>query len=134
MVCSATHQTSGQLDPKLPRELTHGERAEIRKLVKAECANYDRDNGCLPLDCDCVMLHKCWTGGGCRYFRNSVLPLDPILEDTLTGGGKVETRPCAVCGEVFPVKMKKAYCSDACARKAQRRQQKEYMRKKRDGC
>lgn len=33
------------------RELTRDERRGIRKLVTELCANYDRDYGCLPLDC-----------------------------------------------------------------------------------
>lgn len=115
------------------RELTRNERAAIRNLVKDLCANYDHEYGCLPLDCDCYMLGKWWTGAYCKYFRNSVLPTDPALEAALTGGAAVETRPCAMCGEAFPANGRKAYCSDACAVKAQRRQQREHMRKKRDG-
>ena len=48
------------------------------------CANYDKKYGCLPLDCECYMLGKCWTGAYCRYFREAVLPLDPVLEAALT--------------------------------------------------
>ena len=43
------------------RELTRDERKGIRKLVTEMCANYDREYGCLPLDCECYMLGKCWT-------------------------------------------------------------------------
>ena len=60
------------------RELTRDEKKKIRSLVTGMCANYDRESGlCLPLDCACYMLHKCWTGAYCRYFREAVLPLDP---------------------------------------------------------
>lgn len=59
------------------RELTRQERTAIRALVTRWCANYDREHGCLPLDCECFMLGKCWTGAYCRYFREAVLPLDP---------------------------------------------------------
>ena len=31
-------------------------------------------NKTYPLDCACYMLHKCWTGAYCRYFREAVLP------------------------------------------------------------
>ena len=62
------------------RELTRDEKKKIRSLVTGMCANYDRETGlCLPLDCGCYMLHKCWTGAYCRYFREAVLPLDPEL-------------------------------------------------------
>ena len=57
------------------RELTRDEKKKIRTLVTGMCANYDRESGlCLPLDCACYMLHKCWTGAYCRYFREAVLP------------------------------------------------------------
>ncbi len=52
------------------RELTRDEKKKIRSLVTGMCANYDRESGlCLPLDCACYMLHKCWDRG--------VLPLFP---------------------------------------------------------
>ena len=70
------------------RELTRDERKKIRSLVTGMCANYDRETGlCLPLDCGCYMLHKCWTGAYCRYFREAVLPLDPELLAALTVEG-----------------------------------------------
>ena len=131
--------TSGQLDPKSPtkehRELTRAERAEIRKLVKCLCANYDHEYGCLLLDDNCYMFYGvAYTNTGmCKYFRNAVLPTEPALEAVLTGGGAVETRPCSICGEAFPADGKKAYCSDACAGEAHRRQKRKSIRKKRGG-
>ena len=112
------------------RELTREERAAIQKLVTKRCANYLRGYGCLPLDCECYMLEKWWTGAYCRYFQNAVLPLDPALEATLIGR-PVDMRPCALCGRQFPVSGKKAYCSEACQQNALRRQKREYMRRKR---
>lgn len=38
------------------RELTSREKSRIRKLVTNLCANYDKEYGCLPLDCDCYMF------------------------------------------------------------------------------
>lgn len=84
------------------RELTRDERRTIRKLVTGECANYDSEYGCLPLECPCYMLDKCWTGALCRYFREVVLPLDPMLESSIVGEGAApDTRPCAICGRPF---------------------------------
>ena len=40
----------------MARELTREEKAAIRSLVAKWCANYDREYGCLPLDCECYML------------------------------------------------------------------------------
>jgi|GEM_PF-3524220 len=82
----------------MSRELTRQEKAAIRSLVKRWCANYDKDAGCLPLDAPCYMLGKCWTGAYCRYFRAAVLPLDPVLERSLTVERITETRPCPVGG------------------------------------
>jgi len=117
------------------RELTRAERAAIRKLVKDLCANYDHEYGCLLLDGDCYMFYGvAYTNTGmCKYFRNAVLPTEPVLEAVLTGGAAVETRPCALCGEAFPVNGKQAYCSDACADEATKRQQRGYMRERRGG-
>lgn len=79
----------------MARELTREEKRAIHKLVKSLCANYDKDYGCLPLDCECFMLGKCWTGALCRYFREAVLPTDAALEAALLTDGPVpETRPC----------------------------------------
>ena len=103
------------------RELTRDEQKKIRSLVTGMCANYDRETGlCLPLDCGCYMLHKCWTGAYCRYFREAVLPLDP------------ELRACAVCGRAFLPEGRQAYCSDACKAEGNRRKSRERMRKMRE--
>jgi len=115
------------------RELTRAERAAIRALVVKMCANYGGEYGCLPLDGECYMLLKWWTGAYCKYFQNAVLPLDPALEVALTGGA-VDMRPCAVCGQPFPANGKQAYCSAACAKKAHRIQKREYIRKRRGKC
>ena len=115
------------------RELTRQERSAIRSLVERWCANYDRDYGCLPLDCECYMLGKCWTGAYCRYFRESVLPLDPELEAALAGAN-IEHRLCPVCGAAFYPFGKQTYCSPKCAAKARRRRQQGYMQKRRGGC
>ena len=116
----------------MSRELTRQEKAAIRDLVMKWCANYDKSWGCLPLDCECYMLGKCWTGAMCRYFREAVLPLDPVLESALAAQGpSPETRPCPVCGQPFLPDGRRRYCSEACARAALREQKRAYMRKKR---
>ncbi len=81
---------------------------------------------------ECYMFGKCWTGAYCRYFREAVLPLDPALEAALlTEGPPPVFKPCPICGGAVPVDGRMAYCSEACARIALRRQKREYMRKKR---
>ena len=115
------------------RELTRDEKKKIRSLVTGMCANYDRESGlCLPLDCACYMLHKCWTGAYCRYFRVAVLPLNPELQASLTTEGiSPELRACAVCGKAFLPEGRQAYCSDACKAEGNRRKSRERMRKMR---
>ena len=116
----------------MSRELTREEKTAIRALVVKWCANYDREYGCLPLNCECYMLGKCWTSSYCRYFREAVLPLDPALEAALSGQGPAPaTRPCPVCGRPALLDGRRRYCSEACARAALREQKRAYMRKKR---
>lgn len=118
----------------MARELTREEKRAIHKLVKSLCANYDKDYGCLPLDCPCYMLGKCWTGALCRCFREAVLPADPALEAALLSDGPApETRPCPVCGRAFLPDGRTRYCSEACAGAARRKKQRDYMRKYRGG-
>lgn len=117
----------------MSRELTTGERAAIRKLVTSLCANYDREYGCLPLDSSCYMLGKWWTGAYCKYFRDAVLPTDPVLEAALLGGASPDVQTCPVCSNPFIQQGKRAYCAPACQREADRRKARERMREKRSG-
>ena len=88
----------------MSRELTREEKKKIRTLVTKWCANYDKEYGCLPLECECYMFGKCWTGAYCRYFREAVLPLDPALEAALlTEGPRPEFKPCPICGGPVPM-------------------------------
>lgn len=113
------------------RELTRDEKKKIRSLVTGMCANYDGESGlCLPLDCPCYMLHKCWTGAYCRYFKNAVLPVNPELEASLTKEGTApELRFCAVCEKAFLPEGRQSYCSEACKAEGNRRKSRERMRK-----
>lgn len=63
------------------RELTQTEKHKVESLVRALCANYDPDYGCLPLECNCYMLGVLHTHSPlCKYFQSAVLPADPALE------------------------------------------------------
>ena len=102
------------------QELTEKERRGIKKLVINHCANYHEDYGCLPLDCNCVMLEKVYCGNAmCRYFRESVLPNDPELNAALQGAA---AKRCKHCGKPFPAKGRTMYCSDRCRNEAQKKQ------------
>lgn len=103
------------------RELTRDERAGIRRLATGMCANYDPEYGCLPLDCSCYMLGKCWTGAYCRYFQDAVLPLDSALEAKLMDSADAAPqRICPVCGTAYIPVTNQAYCSEACHMKGKR--------------
>ena len=112
------------------RELTGREKQRIKKLVTSLCANYDKEYGCLPLDCDCPMLGICFTNSAlCRYFRKSVLPEDAGLEAEFT---QISTTHCKQCGKPFPTDGKRVYCSQRCAEEARRKQTAARVRKYRE--
>lgn len=115
----------------MSRELTRDERRGIHKLVAGLCANYDKDYGCLPLDCPCYMLGKYWTGAYCRYFVSAVLPTEPLLQASILDETPDNVRPCAICGREFLPEGKEVYCSGACAGQARNERQRNYMRKRR---
>lgn len=100
------------------RELTPREKQSIRRLIQ-QCANYDgAEKECLPLETGCAMLAIGFnTSILCRYFREAVLPLDPALSAVLN---HQPVKACQWCGKDFPVKGRKAYCSEGCAAEGQR--------------
>ena len=66
---------------KTYRELTGKEKRQIKKLVVSKCANYDKEYGCLPLDCECYMFGVCYSCSGlCKWFRKALLPTVPELQ------------------------------------------------------
>ena len=101
----------------------------IRRLVR-QCCNFD--NGyCLALDegegCACVQSYSCSLL--CKWFREAVLPLDPVLEASLLGG---TTKRCALCGEAFvPGSNRAKYCP-ACSREQRRKADVERHRRKKE--
>ena len=114
---------------KPQRELTPKEIRSIRKLVTTKCANYDKEYGCLPLDCECPMLNICYTHSAmCSYFRESVLPNDPELSAAFQ---PLPTKRCKYCGKPFPIDGRKVYCSKNCADAASREQTAARVRKHR---
>jgi len=71
----------------------------------------------------------------CKYFKESVLPLNPELEKALTGNTAFETKPCGICGKEFPLNGRQKYCSEKCAKTSRRksvtRNVREYRKRKR---
>ena len=101
------------------RELTKAEKKAIRALVLNHCANHDCKLGCIIMGGKCYMLQKEYCSRSlCKYFRNVILPHDPVLEAVLTGA-PAKQRP--ICGQRFPKESRRKYCSDACAQKARKK-------------
>ncbi len=100
------------------RELTGRERQLIRRLVKGMCANYDDEYGCLPLDGNCYMMGKWYTGSYCKYFVNALLPTCPQLMASLV---EKEVKACKLCGSKFIRNGRQTYCSTKCERAGRRK-------------
>lgn len=115
---------------KTYRELTGREKRQIKKLVTSLCANYDKEYGCLPLDCTCYMFGICYRGSAlCKWFRGALLPTEPELQAVF------DHQPLAICkecGKHFPIQGKRAYCSEKCAEDARRKQTAARVRKHRE--
>lgn len=115
---------------KTNRELTAREKQHIKKLIVSKCASYDKEYGCLPLDCACPMFGICYTNSAlCTWFREAVLPESPELQAVF------EPQPltvCKECGRRFSAQGKRVYCSDKCAEDARRRQTAARVRKHRE--
>jgi hypothetical protein len=94
------------------RELTARELQAIRRLVTCECANFDHEYGCLPLDKSCYMFTIAYVNSSlCKYFRDAVLSLDPALEAVFS---HQPVKPCKRCGKKIPVQGRRTYC-EPCA-------------------
>ena len=115
------------------RELTREELRDVKRLAAGECANFDREYGCLLLEGKCYMFYgAAFTCSAlCKYYRRAVLPLNKKLEALFNGVSIAEyIKRCEACGvEIFAGGRKK-YC-EACARRIHRRQKTESERKRR---
>lgn len=117
---------------KQNRELTGKEKRQIKKLVVSLCANYDKEYGCLPLDCDCYMFGICYTNSAlCKYFQSSVIPNDAELEAVFNGTpitvckqcGKPITLTCKCYGKTFEAKRSNTpFCPPNCRAKFYRQE------------
>lgn len=111
-------------------ELSKREKASIHNLVTQECANYDPEYGCLPLDGECYMKTIGYSDSPiCPYFKQCVLPLNPDLEARLIGGN---IGTCKLCGKRYLKVGKIQYCSQACREEAKRRNGRERVRRHRN--
>jgi hypothetical protein len=110
--------------------------SKCKKLVKAECCNFD--NSCLingrtcifhcPFDGDDVLIR-------CLYFEQCVLPINPTLEFTYNTQRKIKNKKglskCD-CGKLFVSDSNaQKYCSEECQKKARKKTQREWAKNKR---
>lgn len=81
----------------------------VDALIREWCANYDNSTGmCLGLECKCPQLLSGFLA--CRYFREAVLPIDPVLQAQIMGSEGIKT--CEVCGKPFRAVSNRAkYCA-----------------------
>ena len=113
-------------------QMTPAQLKRARKLIRAECCNFDRErNECLALDdgdgCACVQSIS--YSLLCRWFRDAVLPLDPELEEELLRAGR--TKACVRCGARYvPTGRNTKYCP-RCAKRVRREKKTEAERKRR---
>lgn len=98
----------------LPR-LTPKQRQKANALIKRLCANYDGGN-CLVLDDGepCVCVQSISYSLLCKYFRNAVLPAEPMLEANILG---TRFERCVSCGAPILKKgNRKKYCGRCAVR------------------
>jgi len=110
-------------------QMTPAQLKKARKLIRAECCNYDAQRGeCFALDegDGCVCVQAVSYSLLCRWFKEAVLPLEPELRIALEP--KVTTRHCASCGKDYiPRGRASKYCPD-CAKKIKRQRERERKR------
>jgi ribosomal protein S27AE len=81
--------------------------SKIKRLVLAECCNYEESNGkCLLLrDTKCPQVHS---SPLCRFFKEAVMPLDKEL---MAEFGTAFKKSCKRCGKDFPAEHhNQGYC------------------------
>lgn len=111
--------------------LSDNQLKRVKVLVHKRCCNYD-DGGCLLLDWPfCNVCPQCHSNSlCCKWFRNAVLPNDPLLEAEILGNTNI-IKHCHSCGRQFVPKSNRAkYCNE-CAIKKKRKDKAKWAAKKR---
>jgi hypothetical protein len=106
---------------------------KIKELIKKHCANYMNGN-CILLDTTCPQM-GCMYSVLCKYFINSILPLDKKLYKELLEGAGEETglydKVCKKCNKHFTSDKKTEQYCDKCKKKARAERNKRYYEKSR---
>ena len=95
---------------------------KVKKLIKKECANYI-DGDCILLDTTCPQM-GCMYSVLCKYFINSVLPLDKelykeLLPDAEETSG-LYNKQCKICNKHFTSDKKNERYCDKCKDKVKK--------------
>lgn len=100
---------------------------DVNKLIKSECANFF-DGDCILLECNCPQMIS--DGVVCRYFRDSVLPLNLELANELVGSGF--TKRCKRCDKKVVSKSKTVQYCEFCSEIIAREKGRERLKRHRD--
>lgn len=112
----------------MAKQMTPAMRRKANALIRATCCNYDNGK-CIVLEDgdECVCVQSISYSLMCKWFINSVLPVDKTLYAEIMGH---ETKHCVVCGTLFaPCSNRAKYCG-TCARKVHRQQKNDSSKRK----
>lgn len=112
--------------------MTTEQARRVSHLIRKLCANY-RDGLCLPLcyndDVKCPQIGM--RSSLCKYFKESILGNDPVLEAELLGHDHEAVKDCPQCGSRFVPKSNRSEYCPKCAemiRKERARKRKQKQR------
>ena len=109
---------------------------KIKELIKKHCANYI-DGQCILLECNCPQM-GCMYSVLCKYFINSVLPIDKDLYKELLEGAGEETglydKVCKMCNKHFTSDKKTEQYCPKCKDKVKREKARLRKQKQREKC
>ena len=113
------------------RKFPRGSRRKVAAEIRAHCCNLWHGDKCLLLDNG--VEHRCTQleadSFKCSWFRDAVLPGNPILLAEIQGGD--HTKRCAVCGQPFKAVGNRAKYCVRCGKKVRRQQQANWVSEKR---
>jgi len=109
---------------------------KIKELIKKECVNY-MDGNCILLDTTCPQM-GCIYSVLCKYFINSVLPLDKelykeLLPDAEETSG-LYNKVCKYCNKQFTSDKKQEQYCPKCKDKVKKEKTKLRVQKHRNKC
>ena len=109
---------------------------KIKELIKKECANYINGE-CILLDTNCPQM-GCIYSVLCKYFINSVLPLDKdlykeLLPDAEETSG-LYNKVCKYCNKQFTSDKKNEQYCPKCKDKVKKEKTKLRVQKHRNKC